>query len=32
VFRIGQPLTAAETDATLHTIRTQRNGHNAGEE
>jgi AbrB family looped-hinge helix DNA binding protein len=32
VFRTGQPLTAAETDATLHTIRTQRNGHDAGED
>jgi AbrB family looped-hinge helix DNA binding protein len=25
VFRTGQPLTAAETNDTLHTIRTQRN-------
>ena len=30
VFRTGQPLTAAETDETLNTIRTQRNRHNAG--
>jgi AbrB family looped-hinge helix DNA binding protein len=30
VFRTGQPLTAAETDEMLHTIRTQRNRHNAG--
>jgi hypothetical protein len=30
VFRTGQPLTVAETDETLQTIRTQRNRHNAG--
>ena len=30
VFRTGHPLTAAETDETLHTIRTQRNRQNAG--
>ena len=30
VFRTGQPLTAAETDETLHAIRAQRNRYNAG--
>ena len=29
VFRTGQPLTAAETDATLHSIRTQHNRRDA---
>ena len=29
VFRTGRPLTAAETDETLHTIRTERIRHNA---
>jgi AbrB family looped-hinge helix DNA binding protein len=31
VFRTGEPLTAVETEETLHNIRTQRHHRNAGE-